>query len=209
MLWLFQFLLVVSCSVIGHHSEESVSTFLTSTPTRCLYTCIWCPWSVISPGWIMQSLQPPYIAHRLQYLHHLCALHWICSIMSKYCLHQESQDLTQHSLYDFSSTEERQRVTVSTSRRCDAAPDTVLVKLFALLGTRADCRPFELPAPSLWSCFPTSQHLCFFRLLLSLCMSAQACGSSAIPLSFVSSTNLLEVLPVVQVVREDNETYQP
>lgn len=60
--------------------------------------------------------------------------------VSKYCLYQEAQDWTQHFLCDFSSAEERQRVTVSTSRQCDAVPDTALERLFALLATRACCR---------------------------------------------------------------------
>lgn len=68
----FQFLLLSSCSVIDHHSEVSLSTFLTSTPTRNLYTYV-----ISHDLFSLQAEQcclshPLYIAHMLQYLHHLC-----------------------------------------------------------------------------------------------------------------------------------------
>lgn len=65
---------------------------------------------------------------------------WICSTMSEICLYEEAQDWTQHSLCDLSGAEERQRVTLSTSRQSDAVPDAALERLFALLATRACCR---------------------------------------------------------------------
>lgn len=68
------------------------------------------------------------------------ALCCIWSTVSKFCLYQEAQDWTQHSLCGLSGAEERQRVTLSTSRKSDAAPDAALEGLFAPLATRACCR---------------------------------------------------------------------
>lgn len=194
----FQFLLVASYSIIGHHSEESVSTFLTSTSIRNLYTCIRCLWSVTSPGWTMPSL---YIAHMLQYLCHL----WLFSGFVPLCPSSAyTRNLRTGLRIPYMTSLVLRRGKGSQSQPPPKAmwccslcnPGEAICPPCHKGMLWAHC-PLGPPEPSLQSCFPTSHQFCFFRLLPFLWMSAQACGSSAIPLSFVSFTNLLKVHPVL------------
>lgn len=160
------------------------------------------------------------------------ALCWICSTVSKFCLYQEAQDWAQHSLCDLSSAEDRQRVTLSTCRQCDAVPDAALERLLALLATRACCRLIVLSDHQSLLCKAASQPVSSWAGVLPVgvqdIISSLFLQVTAIPLNvsismwFINSSPQFciicklaegELCPVVQVIREDNELcwpqYQP